>query len=408
MYMAHMLTLMEENIGSTWYMERAVELQTYIDQAIQNDPNKFFTYAQSKANLNSTVDRSVGISELMDARSTYLNNTSYFQFIQPEIAEISHLPESLEANSEVSILADISNADYAFLAYRSSLAGRFMKIEMADDGAHNDGEAGDGTWGVTLPMGTSIEYYIYAENDDAGRFSPARAEYEFHTLTTAGDLVINEFMASNDMIVADQDGEFDDWIELYNNTDSEISLKGYSLSDNPQEAGKWLFPDISLAAGSYLIIWADKDTLQEGLHANFKLSASGEDLILSNASGIVVDQVTYPPQTTDVSWARIPNGTGNFQSMTATFDAENESIIASAPAAPMLPDVTLYPNPAGDMLNIRVGDDEQHQLCLYNIFGQCLQQMPVNGIQIMDVSSLEPGIYLITVDGKSGAKFIKR
>lgn len=408
MYMAHMRTLMEENIGGSWYMERAVELQTYIDQSLQNDPNKFFSYAQSKANLNSTVDRSVGISELMDARSTYLNNTSYFQFTRPEIADISHLPASPEANSNVTILADISYADYAFLAYRSEYAGRFEKIEMADDGAHNDGEAGDGTWGVTLPMGTSMEYYIYAENDEAGSYSPARAEFEFHSLTTAGDIVINELMASNDMIVADQDGEFDDWIELYNNTDGEISLEGYSLSDDQEYAGKWLFPDVSMAAGSFLIIWADKDTLQEGLHANFKLSASGEELLLSDASGLVVDQVIYPPQTTDVSWARIPNGTGNFQSRTATFDAENESIIASAPDMVQGPDVSLYPNPAGDMLNIRVGDDEEHQLTLYNIFGQSLKQLVIQGMHTMDVSSLEPGVYLIMVDGKGGVKFIKR
>lgn len=406
--MAHMLTLMEENIASDWYMERAVELQNFIDQAIENDPNKFFTYSQSKANLNSTVDRSVGISELMDVRSTYLNSTSYFQYTQPDIAEIFHLPEFPEANSEVTLLAEISNADDAFLAYRSEYNGRFNKLEMADDGMHNDGEAGDGTWGVTLPMGSNMEYYIYAENQEAGSFSPARAAYEFHTLTTSGDLVINELMASNNMAVADQDGEFDDWVELYNNTDSEISLQAYSLSDDPEAPGKWLFPDISMAARSYLIVWADKDTLQEGLHANFKLSASGEDLILSDASGLVLDQLGYPPQGTDVSWARSPNGTGNFLSMTATFKAENGSIIASAPGKIQLPEVTLYPNPAGDLLNIRVGDNEEHQLCLYNMFGQCLKQEILLGVKTMDVSSLGPGFYLITVDGKSTSKFIKR
>lgn len=408
MYMAHMLTLMEENIGNNWYMERAEALQSAIGPSIQNDPNKFFSYSQSVANLNSTVDKSVGISELMNPRDNYLNNTTYFQFTRPAVSNISHQPASIVPNSDVSIQAEISNADYVFLGYRSDIGARFEKIEMVDDGMHNDGVAGDGIWGVSIPIETLVEYYIYAENDDAGSFSPARAEYEFHTLTTSGDIVINEFMASNLLSVADQNGEFDDWIELYNNTNSEISLKGYYLSDDLEDSGKWQFPEISIAANGYLVIWADKDDHQEGLHAGFKLSASGEDIILSNASGQMVDQISFAAQSTDVSWGRNPNGTGIFESMTPTFSAENNSILAGTPEEIQLPDVTIYPNPASDLLNIRTGDDGEHQGSLFNIFGQCLQQWIIEGSSTIDVSSLSPGIYLISVDGKSGVKFIKR
>ena len=94
--------------------------------------------------------------------------------------------------------------------------------------------------------------------------------------------------------------------------------------------------------------------------------------------------------------------------MSATFNAENESILASAPDMVKGPDMTLYPNPVGDLLNIRVGDDEKHQLELYNIFGQPMKQLVIQGRHTMDVASLEPGVYLITVDGISAAKFIKR
>jgi len=408
MYMAHMKTLMEENIANGWYMERAGVLQDYIDEALQADPNKFFTFTESTSNLNSTVIQSVGISELMDARSSYLNNTVYFQYTQPTISNIKHLPVELMPNSEITISADILNAEAAFLAYRSEIGARFEKIDMFDDGAHNDGGSGDGTWGVSLQIGTNLEYYIYAENEEAGSFSPARAEYEFHTLTTSGDIVINEFMASNGMAVADQDGEFDDWIELYNNSDRDISLNGYFLSDKLASPTKWQFPDITLAAASYLVVWADKDTLQQGLHANFKLSASGEELILSNASAEMVDQVSFATQDADITWGRYPNGTGVFDFMDPTFAARNGSLIASSPVISRIPELSLYPNPATDFLNIRMDDEAEHDLNLYNVFGQCLEQWQFSGKGTIDVSSLSPGIYLISLDGKTGAKFIKR
>jgi len=408
MYMAHMITLMEENIGNNWYMERAAELQSYIGEAIQADPNKFFSYSQSISNLNNTVDRSVGISQLMEGRLSYLDGTSYFQFVQPGISDISHLPANPQANSEVSIVADISNAEYAFLAYRSEIGGRFEKVEMADDGAHDDGEAEDGTWGVTLSMGTSMEYYIYAENEDAGSFSPARAAYEYYTLTTSGDIVINEFMASNATIAEDPDGEFDDWIEIYNNSESTKALGGYYLSDDLEDPFKWQFPETTLDAGDYLIVWADKDTLQEGLHANFKLSASGEEIILSDASKKMVDQVSFVVQTTDISLGRNPNGTGIFESMEPTFNAINHGMIASALPSISIPDLIIYPNPATDLLHISIEDDEDHRVSLLNIYGQLLDQWNYKVSESINIGSLSPGIYLINVDGLISRKFIKR
>lgn len=409
MYLAHMKTLMEENISNNWYRERAGELQAGIEGALMNDPNKFFSLTQSASNLENTVGQSVGISELMDARDSYLSSTAYFQLAQPGIFSISHEPSTVLPNSEVSILADISDADYAFLAYRNVSGERFEKVEMFDDGAHQDGASGDGTWGVSVLMeATSIEYYIYAENAEAGAFSPARAEYEFHTLSTYGDVVINEFMASNDVTASDQDGEFDDWIELYNNTESEIALSGYYLSDKLEVPKKWVFPDTSIAAGGYLIIWADKDTLQTGLHSNFKLSASGESIMLSDASGALMDQLTYYLQSSDISMGRNPNGTGAFVEMNSTFEAENSSIIANIPVDVPIPEFRIYPNPATDMLNIHVEGDQEHRIGMYNLYGQLIRQWEAGSILSLDISNLSPGIYLISVDDLATAKFIKR
>ncbi len=225
--------------------------------------------------------------------------------------------------------ADVANETDVFLAYRSNAYDIFNKINMYDDGMHEDGAAGDGTYGVSIIVGsTDLQYYIYAENQNAVAFSPVRAEYEFYSISITGDLVINEFMADNENAVADQDGDYDDWIEFYNNGSEDISLGGYHLSDDGTEPNKWIFPDTTISTGAYLIVWADKDEDQEGLHANFKLSASGEIIVLSDANMNLIDEISYLQQKPDTTTGRYLNGTGEFIEMVSTFEAENIDLIS--------------------------------------------------------------------------------
>ena len=143
----------------------------------------------------------------------------------------------------------------------------------------------------------------------------------------ADGLAINEFMAANETTATDEEGKYEDWIELYNNSSSAISLTGYYLSDKTDNPGKWAFPEESaIAAGGYLIVWADEDLDDGEMHADFKLSDDGEDIVLSILNGteyVVVDQVNFGAQTDDISTGRYPNGTGDFVAMNPTFAAEN-------------------------------------------------------------------------------------
>ncbi|CAN2044731.1 spore coat protein H [Candidatus Magnetomoraceae bacterium gMMP-1] len=328
MYIAHMKTIIDENFTSQWYKSRVLEIQGLIDAHVQADTNKFFTYADFSNNIENSVSSGresiVGITELMEARITYLNSQAEFQSASPVISNIIP-PSDASSNSTVWFSANAQNATLVQLGYHQGSG--FEKVQMYDDGMHQDGSANDGVYGVSISIGAGeLAYYIYAENNDAAAFSPVRAEYEFYTLSvtnTAGDLVINEFMADNETIITDQDEEYEDWIELYNNSDSEISLKGYYLTDESAELTQWTFPDVSIAAGEYLIVWADKDEDQDGLHANFKLSASGESILLADSDQIVIDEITFGEQMADISMARNPNGTGDFTAMSPTFSAEN-------------------------------------------------------------------------------------
>jgi hypothetical protein len=144
--------------------------------------------------------------------------------------------------------------------------------------------------------------------------------------TAKTNVVINELMPVNTTTVTDQYGEYDDWIELFNLTATVVDLSGYYLSDNKKDPGKWQFPPgTSIPANGYLIIWADNDTTQFGLHTNFKLSSAGEDAVLSDPNILVIDKISFPAQTLELSYSRVPNGTGSFVWQTPTFNKTNSS-----------------------------------------------------------------------------------
>lgn len=150
-------------------------------------------------------------------------------------------------------------------------------------------------------------------------------------MTTGPSVVINELMADNDNTIADPQGDYDDWLELYNRTDSAVLLTGMYLSDKEDNPTKWAFPEnTQIPANGYLVVWLDEDhddeAATEGLHANFKLSKGGEVALFvdTDANGNqVLDSITFGEQETDVAFGRLPDGTGDFQVVRATPGAPN-------------------------------------------------------------------------------------
>ncbi|MFD0777679.1 lamin tail domain-containing protein [Flavobacterium myungsuense] len=129
------------------------------------------------------------------------------------------------------------------------------------------------------------------------------------------NIIINEILASNTNSIQDEDSSRQDWIELYNSGTSSVNLLGFGLSDDPLLLYKWTFPNISLGAGQYLIVWAsDKNRSVAGnpLHTNFKISASGEAFFLTNTSGLTINTFPAISLHADISYGRFPNGTGTY------------------------------------------------------------------------------------------------
>jgi len=134
-------------------------------------------------------------------------------------------------------------------------------------------------------------------------------------LTHGQSIIINEFLASNQNVIADQDSAFSDWIEFYNSGEDTIDLADFSLSDDPTNSTKWIFPTILIKPKKFLLVWASgKDrTDSTALHTNFKLNAGGEFIGLYNSIGKAVDSLSFGPQTSNVSFGRSPDGSLSWQ-----------------------------------------------------------------------------------------------
>ncbi len=398
MYLAHIRTILDEHFNEGEYKQRLNEYVALIDQAVQDDQNKFYSYDDFKNNINNTVTDLVeypGITELMDARANYFRT---YQGINgfPQLSNLEALRDNA-STGEHTFSIDAINATSVVLNYRTSKDLPFESINMVDDGS--------GKYSTILAFGNSIQYYIYSENETAGVFLPARAAHEFYNINynniEVGDLVINELLASNDITNADENGDFDDWIEIYNTTNQDISLSGIFLTDDPKNLDKWAFPEVSIPAQGYKLIWADEDGDQGELHANFKLSGGGEQVLLTNQDGSIIDEVEYGEQTTDVAYGRLPNGTGPFQTLSPTPKRNNDPTNVRSLNSNL--NFKSFPNPVHATLNVELNNSDDYSLELLNLNGQILRQGVIKNKKAFsfNTSDITNGFYYLKVSSSS-------
>jgi hypothetical protein len=129
-------------------------------------------------------------------------------------------------------------------------------------------------------------------------------------------LVINEFMASNSNSsgISDPQGDFDDWVEIYNFGDTAVDIGGMYLTDDFGNKTKWQIPQSTIVdADGFVVFWADEDTEDGPLHTNFKLSASGEEIGLFFDADTMVDGIVFGEQATDISYGRYPDAGSNLR-----------------------------------------------------------------------------------------------
>lgn len=227
-------------------------------------------------------------------------------------------------------------------------------------------------------------------------------------------IIINEFMAQNSTTIVDPQGDYDDWIELKNVTSGAIDLSGMYLSDNLSNPLKWKIPDgTQLQPGGYLLVWADENgNAPIGLHANFKLSANGEVILLfdSDANGnALLDSVSFGVQNTDVSFGRYPEDvtgvwqffshpTPGLQNDASSYVANNTNIPQELQVFPA------YPNPFNPITTIR------YQLTANSLVNLRVYDLLGREVAKLIDDQMEAGYHTATFDGtefSSGVYFMR-
>ena len=223
---------------------------------------------------------------------------------------------------------------------------------------------------------------VYARDaDGSGNWEQSALPTPGSTNTPFGNpsvLVINEFLAINDSLCPDPNGDFDDWLEIYNTSGDGIELAGLYLTDDLEWPTRWAFPDTAIAGHGFIVVWCDDESWQGSTHATFKLSGGGEQVGLFDRDGeSPIDTLTFGDQSSNISFGRFPDGSDDWELLyTPTPGHTNIQVsVGDHPGANIPGDYSLsegFPNPFNGSSVIRFGlpAGDNVSLVLYDITGR--------------------------------------
>jgi hypothetical protein len=327
-YLAHCRTILQDIFTLENLQPLITRFQEMTLQSVIEDPYRSFSmahYTNEHRNLSNFV---------------YFRRKILFDYPDmtrkgPEFTQVTN--QILDSGNTFSLQVKASlqgsgsnGVGAVYLHVRTNTYGRFTRLRMETHELNASGGAQQVSLTLSnLSAGLSVQYYLEATDNTpkaTATFSPPYAEWKVYSCQLPANstqrpmVVINELMAANSSTMADPQGEFDDWIELRNLADQEVDLSGKYLSDDLSNPRKWQFPaGTTIPAGGYLMIWADEDGADTpGLHASFKLSASGESVYLIDSDAnqnSVLDSITFGTQIPDISFGRSSENLDSWRTM---------------------------------------------------------------------------------------------
>lgn len=407
-YVAHVKTIINNSLTEEKVNPIIDKFKNLIEQEVVQDKKKLYSYQQFLNSINE-------LKNFIKNRRAFILNVPMITAQAPVISNVkllsskgTNLPPTYDEEAIIQAKVESQSGIHSvYLYYGTGLSGPFRKVRMFDDGLNNDEKPNDGIFAASIPpypAGTYIRYYIEAlSNNDfkTASYSPEKAEHNVYLylvenkIEQNSDVVINELMADNTKTIADPQGQYDDWIELFNRGTKDVDLSGMYLTDKIDNLKKWKFPNnTTIKAGEYLIIWADENSKDTpGLHTNFKLSADGEVLLLINSDAkgnTILDSVSFGRQKKDISYGRYPNGFGNFYFMNPTPGAYNDNFLSIDYSNSYDNDnkIEIYPNPADRDVYIKIKSNGTGicNIRIYNFLGQLIHcaSIPANSIDTMN------------------------
>ncbi len=311
--------LMDNYLNQDSLFSRIEWLHNMIRPYVINDPFYPLDYGYQISDFDNSLDYVIGdhvkwgIKPFILQRNKSAGNQLEVNPLVPVINELTY--NHPELNEPLDITVQIEDDDPAgiYLMF-SKNNGEYQQMTLYDDGNHNDRNPGDNIWGTRIQGDFepwTAGFFVRA-SDNSGNVTDYPCDPVFVDIPIRSpNLVINEFCASNQSIIADNFGEYDDWIEIYNKGTASVFLGNKFLSDDLLNRDKWKMPYLYLKPGSFILIWADGQVEQGDRHANFSLNMQAEEIGLfdSPSTGFqLIDKVVYNLQNSDHSYARKVDG----------------------------------------------------------------------------------------------------
>jgi len=374
-----------------------------------------------------------GIRQYVNARNASIPEQLSYRDASPVIYKMDYTPENPIAGDSITFNVSVFDEDgIAAVEFQYLINELNPTIDMFTynpvPGTKLVDEYDNWSFSIKAPgEGSKIEFIIRAVDED-GAFEYYPASQDLMTILIPGSgndaVIINEFLAQNTAVIQDENGDFADWVELYNTSDEAIDLAGYHLSDRSDRLDKWQFPDSGsvIEPGDFMLVWCDEEQSQGVLHTNFKLSSTGEFVSLTAPDGVtVLDSLTFAAQTANISFGREADASETWDFLGPTPGASNTiTAIEDDPLNPQEFKLSAYPNPFNSTVKISyyLMQSSDVSVKIFNTLGKKVWQLKHKkqssgthsfnwdgrSNQMQDVSS---GLYVVVVDSESLTESVK-
>jgi len=427
---SHFLEFLNSNVVNNSELDGSIDsLHTIITPFAEDDYYRTLDYGFSIDQFHSsfssvgfdTIHVKRGLKEFIKIRNESLPGMISYHNAEPIVYKFNYNPQFPTADDTIYVYASafshagIENVRVLFHPGDLTVVESYPMTFSPVQGTKIVEEA-DLWIGKIPPLGEDgygkFQIQIDDVNSNSNLYPRNKLVYISAPSVTNNEIIINELLALNDSTNSDASGEFDDWLELFNQTSETIDLSGMYLTDDNTNLAKWQFPEgYSIQPGKHLIVWCDNDEEQIGLHTNFKLSGGGEFVALTERDGITaVDSITFPEQSADISYGRYPDAGSEWTFMQPTPGSKNEPIV-DVKDEKLILDFKLfqnYPNPFNPTTVIKYSVPQQTTqrvastnvtLIVYDILGREVatlvnkEQKGGNYEVIFNSKNLSSGLY---------------
>lgn len=405
-YSFYLNQLINEHLQQPDYFEYMDTIRDQIYPYILNDPYYPLSYGFNPDAFMQSYETGwgahvpYGLKQYLNARISSIQSQLQLNDVHPIVNYLKRDYQGVGNPVEISVYAFDDQPGMNVVLYYDINQSGYTSVQMT--------LADDGLYYAEIPAVNQeavIGYFVEAMDASGNSTVYPCDPIEFYVAPEySSGLFINEFLASNQSIIYDSEGDYEDWIELYNGGNAPVWLGDKYLTDRLTNPTKWQMPDHTIFPGEYLLIWADSDPEQGFFHAPFSLSKDGEAIGIFNneATGYApIDFFNFGPQETDISMGRSPDGSSNWVYFDEPTPGSENHVSVVVDTLIDEQNLSLYPNPAtGNIVYL----SRATSFSVFSLSGA--KMMEFDQVDKIDITSLPQGVYVLRTIENESIKFV--